>query len=134
MIPISHFQGAGGAIVVSFIAFSIVFIVLAGLCAMIYATRYFAMIAEKKKAEEKAVPPAVVPVSAVVSQTVEGSAKDMKKVVAIISAVINASAGRSMNIISVTPAQNYRSNMNQMWRVTGIAECMASRFGSGSRS
>jgi Na+-transporting methylmalonyl-CoA/oxaloacetate decarboxylase gamma subunit len=126
------FSGASiwDSVIVSLIAFTIVFAVLAGLSAMIYATRFFAMIIEKREPEKKTELPVAVPVS----QAADSGVKDMKKVVAVISAVINASAGRSMNVISVTPVQGNCSNMNQMWRAAGIADCMASRFGSGTRS
>jgi len=55
---------------------------------------------------------------------------DMKKVVAAIATAINVSIGRSMNKVSATPTQF--SDMNTMWRVTGIAECMENRLGSRS--
>ena len=56
---------------------------------------------------------------------------DMKKVVAAITSAINVSIGRNMSIKSVMPVQQY-SDMNTMWRITGIAECMENRLGSRS--
>ena len=128
------FDGLSGSIIVSLIAFSIVFAVLAGLSAMIYATRYFAMIAGKKKTAEKTAPSVVEPVPAAAPVSRAPDVKDMKRVVAVISAAVHASAGGSVNIISVTPAKGNCSDMNKMWRATGIAECMASRFGTGTGS
>ena len=124
-----EFEGIGGAILVALIAFSVVFLVLIGLFALLKANRYLAMIVEKKDTMEKAAPSVAAPVSAPVSQT--SDAKDMKKVIAVISAAINASVGGGMNIISVTPTRGNCSDMNKMWRVTGVAECMASRLGTG---
>ena len=42
MEHLSQFQGASGAVTVSLIAFTIVFIVLTGLTAVIYAIKFFA--------------------------------------------------------------------------------------------
>jgi len=138
MIPISQFHGVGGAVIVSMIAFTIVFVVLAGLTVMIYAIRYFAMFTEKKDTRVETASAVAVSAPATVSEpvspTVDSGAKDMKKVVAVISAAINAHTGKSMNIVSVTPAQGNCSNMNQMWRAAGIADCMARRFGGGGGS
>ena len=134
MLPISHFSGIGGALIVSLIAFTIVFVVLMGLSAIIYANRYISMIVEKKETSKKTVTSAPLPVSAPQTPMVDADANDMKKVVAVISAAINASVGRRVNILSVTPApvQGNSLNMTAMWRVTGIAECMESRLGSRS--
>jgi predicted membrane protein len=128
--PASRFHGESGALIVSLIAFTIVFSVLAALSATIFINRYIAMIVEKKDKGAKTASSASAPsdsVAAPVSQTAS-DVNDMKKVVAAISAAINASVGGSVNIISVTPAQSNCSSMNQMWRTTGIAECMASRL------
>ena len=125
------FQGASGALIVTLIAFTIVFVVLVGLAALINANRYLAKILEKKGAAEETVPSAPVAASAYARQA--PGAKDMKKVVAAISAAINASTGRRMNILSVTKAQVHGSaNVTPVWRVKGIAECMENRLGSRS--
>jgi Na+-transporting methylmalonyl-CoA/oxaloacetate decarboxylase gamma subunit len=126
------FQGAGGALIVTLIAFTIVFIVLIGLAALISANRYLAKILERKDAVEETAPSGAVRVSASASQT--SGAKDMKKVVAAISAVINASVGRRVNILSVTKEHMQGScvNVTPVWRVKGIAECMENRLGSRS--
>ena len=134
MLPVSQFAGIGGALVVSLIAFTIVFVVLAGLSAMIFANRYISMIIQKKEPAKITVPSAPLPVSAPPGPIVDSNANDMKKVVAAISAAINASVGRRVNILSVTqaPVQGNSLNMTAMWRVTGVAECMESRLGSRS--
>jgi Na+-transporting methylmalonyl-CoA/oxaloacetate decarboxylase gamma subunit len=136
MIPVSQFQGINGALIVSMIAFSIVFIVLSGLCAIIFVNRYIAMSVGKKNSAAKTAPakekPAVPAVSAASVSAPVSDDKDMKKIVAAISAAINASAGRSMRIVSVTPVQNTCFNMSTAWRIAGVAECMSSRIGSRS--
>ncbi|MCL1940392.1 MAG: OadG family protein [Synergistaceae bacterium] len=134
-VPHSQFQGFGGAVIVSLIAFTIVFSVLAALSAMIFVNRYIAAIAEKKDKGAKTAPSASAPAAAA-APVIQASpdANDMKKVVAVISAAINASVGKSVNIISIRPAQGNCSNTNVMWRAAGIAECMASRLGTDSRS
>jgi Na+-transporting methylmalonyl-CoA/oxaloacetate decarboxylase gamma subunit len=134
-VPHSQFQGFGGAVIVSLIAFTIVFSVLAALSEMIFVNRYIAAIAEKKDKGAKTAPSASAPAAAA-APVIQASpdANDMKKVVAVISAAINASVGKSVNIISIRPAQGNRSNTNVMWRAAGIAECMASRLGTDSRS
>jgi Na+-transporting methylmalonyl-CoA/oxaloacetate decarboxylase gamma subunit len=134
MIHVSNFAGIGGALIVSIIAFTIVFVVLTGLSAMIYANRYISIIVKNKETTKETVPSAPVSVSAPVDQMVYSDANDMKKVVAAISAAINASIGRRVNILSVAraPVQGNSLNMTAMWRIAGIAECMEKRLGSHS--
>lgn len=132
----SRFHGTGGALIVSLIAFTIVFSVLAALSAMIYVNRYIAMIAGKKDKTNSPSMPAPVP--APTSEPLTQAASDdmdVKKLVAVISAAICASTGRRMNVISVSPMAPTHGNCSSMtpiWRVAGIAECMGSRLGSRS--
>ena len=143
MIPeitpqLQQIEGISGVLMASVVAFIIVFILLAGIClyAIISLNRHVAVVMEKKESAQKAVSPEAVtaPVFAPAPVIQASSAKEMKKIVAAISAAINASVGRSMKIISVIPAQ--AQNMSPIWRVTGITECMDSRLSgdSGSRS
>ena len=136
---IPRFQGTVGALIVSLIAFTIVFSVLAALCAMIYVNRYIAMVAgsgnKTDKTDKTNGASAPQTVSAPAGQTTSDE-KEIKKLVAAISAAICASTGRRMNVISVTPAvaPTYGNcpSMTPIWRAAGIAECMESRLGSRS--
>lgn len=128
-VPLSQFQGVGGALIVSLIAFTIVFAVLAGLSAIICVVRYVAAIVEKKPAPAAGVSVQQPSLSAV---TPDSETQDMKKIVAAISAALLASTGRQMKIISVSPAIANCSPTNQMWRAAGIADCLESRLGSRS--
>ena len=123
-------------------AFTIVFVVIAGLVAIIFGKRYLAMILEKKgtgvgnapsatasQTSEEDIKEGIAAISAAVFAHAN-QANDVKKVAAAVAAVINVTIGRNMNIINVTPAQC--SDMNKMWRTTGITECMKSRLGSRS--
>ncbi|MCL1876146.1 MAG: OadG family protein [Synergistaceae bacterium] len=131
---VSRFHGTGGALIVSLIAFTIVFSVLAALSATIFVNRYIAMIVGKKDKPATPSAPAPQAVSAPVSQAASDDL-DMKKVVAAISAAICASTGRRMNVISVARVPLAHGNcpsLTPIWRATGIAECMESRLGSRS--
>lgn len=125
-VPLSQFQGLGGALIVSLIAFTIVFGVLAGLSAIICGVRYFAAIVEKKPK------PAPATISAAPAAVQASEGKDMKKLVAAISAALIASTGRQMKIISVAPLMGNCSPLNQRWRAAGLADCLESRMGSRS--
>jgi len=134
MISVSQFYGAIVALLVSLMAFTVVFVVLAGLFAIIVGKRYLAVILEKRDIGVETALPAIV--STPVSQTevepapVAKTAEDIKKLIAAISAAINVSIGKSVKITSVMPVQ--RSDANIRWRTMGIAECMKSRLGSRS--
>ena len=125
---LQQLQEFSGVLIVSIIAFAVVFILLAGLFAVIYVNHYV------KSKLKKNVEAAISASLANIADAPAGKAEfddDLKKVVAAISAAIIVASGGNANIISVTPVQN-SSNMGQMWRATGIAECMESRLGSRS--
>jgi hypothetical protein len=136
LTPLPQIEGISGVLMTSVIAFIVVFFLLAGLClyAIISLNRHVAVIVGKNESAQNTVPseaiPAPVFVSAPVNQIADPGSKDMKKIVAAISAAINASVGRSVRIISVTGAQ--APNISPIWRVTGITECMESRLSSDS--
>ena len=133
-------DGISDVLMVSVLAYVIIIFLLTGLClyTIISLNRHIAKITEKKEPAKETVTseaifaPAPVFVSAPVSQAVGPGVKDMKKIVAAISAAINASVGRSMRIISVTRAQTHIPNTSPIWRVTGITECMESRLSRDS--
>ena len=133
MISVTQFYAAIGALLVSLIAFTIVFVVLACLIAIIVGKRYLATVLEKKDAGSESCLPEAISVSD--SQTESAlmpicrKPDDIKKVIAAVTAAINFSISNNMNI-SDTPVQC--SDMNTRWRSMGIAECMKSRLGSRS--
>ncbi|MCL2767111.1 MAG: hypothetical protein FWE49_00045 [Synergistaceae bacterium] len=134
MIEISQFYGAVGALLVSLIAFTIVLLVLVGLVVIFVCKRYHTnkigsgletatnvrQTIDKVKDKKKV---------AAISAAIFAHANRMK-VTAAVAAAINVSIGRRMSTVSVPPTQC--SDMNKMWRITGIAECMESRLGSRS--
>ena len=133
MISVTQFYAAIGTLLISLIAFTIVFVVLACLIAIIVGKRYLATVMENKDAGVESDLPAAISVTDSQTETalipICRESEDIKKVIAAVTAAINVSIGKSMNI-SVTPVQC--SDMNTRWRTMGIAECMKSRLGSRS--
>lgn len=140
-VPMTSFDGFGGAAIVSLIAFTIVFLVLAGLSAIICCVRYFAIIADSIGKKKPAAPaakgkaPAAAPTASVAAPApavaVAAHGTDKKKLVAVISGAILAMTGKNVRVLSVNPAPLIEGNctpMNRMWRSAGIAECLGSRL------
>lgn len=131
MEHLKEFQGVSGALIVSLIAFTIVFLVLAGLTGVIYAMRLFAGESEKKDSN----PPSassnntVAPVSAPASSTA-----DKGRVAAVISAAILAATHGRGRILSIAQegylraASSSLAESTRTWRSVGILERVSGRL------
>ena len=118
----SQFTGMGGAAIVSIIAFTIVFIVLAGLTAVIYAIKFISggesAPADKGNSAASAPKPAApAPVSGSKSQITA----------AIAAAILSATGGRG-RILSITPSSTACCDVNKVWRTAGIIERISGRL------
>lgn len=114
-------SGVGGALTMSIIAFSVVFLVLGGLSGVIYAIKYIAQGLERKKNA----PPAGSPPSASsVPEVVAGSqAATDGRLMAVLAAAVAAS-GIVGRIVGVAPAEGSRTRpaRSSGWGSAALAE------------
>jgi Na+-transporting methylmalonyl-CoA/oxaloacetate decarboxylase gamma subunit len=128
MTPLAaHFQGAGGAIILALIAFSVVFLVLSALSLIIVANR---IIAEKVESFKKSAPAApqkapskgAAPQKAVAAPQAQAqcvaSGEDENEIVAIIAAAIAATLGSGAAILDISPVISMRKHrrVGPLWR------------------
>ncbi|MDR3231495.1 MAG: OadG family protein [Synergistaceae bacterium] len=124
MEHLSRFQGMGGAFIVSLIAFTIVFIVLAGLTAVIYAIKFFSSEDNKK---DSGTPAPVAPVTAAPSAS--ASAGDGRRLTAVIAAAVLAATHGRGRILNITPASSQAAAICfSTWKTSGIMERVGSRL------
>jgi Na+-transporting methylmalonyl-CoA/oxaloacetate decarboxylase gamma subunit len=121
----AHFTGFSGGILMSVIAFSIVFLVCIGLMLMMMALKHISAAVGRANAEKEcktAPPAAAVPAAAAVptASAVTAEDDDEEEIVAVIMAAISASCGASAKITSIRPAQPRAAS--SAWRMTGILQ------------
>lgn len=111
--PLSaSFEGLNGAIALSVIAFSVVFLVLIGLTVVIFAMRLVSKIGVSPKpapapapAKVVAAPAAPAPAApAPAAAPVVAAADDSDEIVAVIAAAVAAFAGSAVRVSSIVPA------------------------------
>ena len=94
----SHFVGISGGILMSIIAFSIVFIVIAGLMLLMMGLKCFVSSIDKASAARSA--PVSAPDAPVASPAVQAQgAEDSDELLAVISAAIAAACGSSTRVV-----------------------------------
>lgn len=133
---ISQFQGASGAFIVSLIAFTIVFVVLAGLTAVIYAIKFFAGSSDNGKKDQgtPAAPVAAAPKAAVATPSAPSLAvgNNNTRLTAVITAAILAATQGRGRILSITPAASdacaLAFSSTRTWKTTGIVERIGGRL------
>ena len=129
---IGHFEGAGGALTVSMIAFTIVFVVLAGLTLVIFAIKFFAGSPENKGSGTSGTPvvPSVTPVVSTPAAPVQPAGKS-RVAAAITAAILAATQGRG-RVLSVTPlgvsTGSVAPSARTTWKTTGIVERISGRL------
>ena len=131
------FEGVSGSITVSITAFTIVFAVLAGLTAVIYAIKIFAgegagsaaaLVAPAASASPA--PPRGDPApSAPVAPTPRAAGVDRKVVAAITAAILAATGGRG-RVLSVVPERGIGqpSRWTRTWRTAALIEGVGNRL------
>nr|WP_314718601.1 OadG family transporter subunit [uncultured Fretibacterium sp.] len=125
------FEGVSGSITVSITAFTIVFAVLAGLTAVIYAIKIFAG-EDTGPAAASASPllPGGEPApSAPVAPAPRAAGVDRKVVAAITAAVLAATGGRG-RVLSVVPERGAEqpSRWTRTWRTAALIEGVGNRL------
>lgn len=128
-------SGIGGAFTLSIIAFTVVFLVLGGLSAIIYGIKYLAIGVSNKKdssggSKPQSAPPAPVqaaPAAPASTASLSAATPDRGRLLAVITAAIAATEGKIPVIRSVTRAISPRGA--EEWKRMGIIEghCTLSR-------
>lgn len=122
----SYFTGVGGGLVMSMIAFSIVFIVIVGLMLVMMGMKYICKAidsAGKKEtpatnAQAKA-PAAQAVVPAPAPKATAAAAEDDGELLAVISAAIMAACGSTAKVVSFAPAGGVRIPAATSWKSVG---------------
>ena len=129
MNPIhEQIEGVGGALTMSIIAFSVVFLVLGGLSGIIYGIKYMATALERKKGGGSGTAPApVAPAAAVQTVPAASGGSDKGRLLAVISAAVAAVEGPGARITSVRPsggAAALAPRGGLEWKRVGIIETL----------
>ena len=121
------FEGVSGSITVSVTAFTIVFAVLAGLTAVIYAIKIFAgpAAASASPAPPEGDPAPLAPVA----PAPRAAGVDRKVVAAITAAILAATGGRGQ-VLSVVPEEGAErpSRWTRIWRTAALIEGVGNRL------
>ena len=125
------FEGVSGSITVSITAFTIVFAVLAGLTAVIYAIKIFAGedVGPAAASASPLLPGGEPAPSAPVAPAPRAAGVDGKIVAAITAAVLAATGGRG-RVLSVVPERGAEqpSRWTRTWRTAALIEGVGNRL------
>lgn len=113
----SYFVGLPGGLLMSLIAFSIVFLVIVGLMLMMFALKSVVGMINSTSEAKKAAPAAVAPAVTSAPATVSTAAEDDGELLAVITAAITAVCGAGARIVSFTKAPE--RTPSTPWRMTG---------------
>ena len=102
----SHFTGVGGGLVMSMIAFSIVFIVITGLMFIMMSMKHICNAIDGCKKAPGAAPAATsAPASTAAKAVAVSAAEDDGVLLAVISAAISAMCGSAARVVSFAPVK-----------------------------
>lgn len=125
------FEGVSGSITVSITAFTIVFAVLAGLTAVIYAIKIFAGedVGPAAASASPLLPGGEPAPSAPFAPAPRAAGVDRKVVAAITAAVLAATGGRG-RVLSVVPERGAEqpSRWTRTWRTAALIEGVGNRL------
>lgn len=115
-------SGVGGALTMSIIAFSVVFLVLGGLSGVIYAIKYMAQGLERKKSAPPSGGSAPASPASTTASSAPVSGAD-GRLMAVLAAAV-AATGIAGRIVGVTPAGGSRTRPERSagWRSATLAE------------
>lgn len=125
----SHFVGAGGGLLMSVIAFSIVFLVILGLMLVMMALKHVAKAinpegdSAPKSATAAAAKPAAVsaPQPEAANASVAAAVSPDDELVAVITAAISAATGTVSRVLSFAPApEAAAARQTSAWKMTSI--------------
>jgi len=113
----AHFTGVGGGLVMSMIAFSIVFIVIMGLMFTMMAMKHVCRAIDGCKKAPASAPAAPSAPSTPVAKAVAAPAsEDDGELMAVISAAITAMCGSAARVVSFAPA---KAPVGSSWKFIG---------------
>ena len=125
------FEGVSGSITVSITAFTIVFAVLAGLTAVIYALKVFAGedVGPAAASASPLLPGGEPAPLAPVAPAPRAAGVDRKVVAAITAAILAATGGRGQ-VLSVVPEEGAErpSRWTRIWRTAALIEGVGNRL------
>ena len=126
----AQFEGVGGSIIVSIIAFSIVFAVLFGLTVVIYAMKFFSKEGEASGGGSSTTPIKAAPAATAAPAAARPSDPQAKVVAAITAAILAATGGRGriLSVIPEGPAALDSSRWTRTWRTAGILTLNGNRL------
>jgi glutaconyl-CoA/methylmalonyl-CoA decarboxylase subunit delta len=101
----SNFVGPFGGVVMSFIAFSIVFIVIVGLMLMMMGLKHFCNAIDGTTKSTAPAPTAPAPKAPSAAKAVAASADDDGELLAVISAAIAAMCGSTARVVGFKPVK-----------------------------
>ena len=123
---VEHFKGWQGGILMSAIAFSIVFLVIAGLMFMMMALKHIVKAINPDKptaartGNAKSAPPSQSP-TVVAAVRYEPPASDEGELVAVFAAAVTAMSGHAAAVLSYSPVEAaLRRHTASAWKMTGI--------------
>lgn len=130
------FEGASGAISLSLIAFSIVFMVLLGLTAIIYGIRFVVEFRSSSSKPKPVTVPVKKSVSTSNSRPSASSASGLSdEIVAAITGALVAKMGGGFRILSVTPTtEGYVDGWTSWGRFEGLEGLDRSPWATNGRS
>ena len=128
------FEGVSGSIIISITAFTIVFAVLLGLTAVIYAIKIFSggeseTGGSAPAASSPKTVPAPVASAASAAPAVRGAGESAKIIAAITAAILTATGGQG-RVLSVVPEgeKNQGARWTRTWRTAGLIEQVGNRL------
>jgi len=113
----SHFVGPVGGLIMSLIAFSIVFIIITGLMFMMMALKHFCKAIESVGGSKETVQKPSAPASSA-AKAVAAAPDDSAELLAVISAAIAAMCGSSARVVGFAPA-NIKTPILTNWKFVG---------------
>ena len=111
-----HFTGVGGGLVMSLIAFSIVFIVIMGLMFIMMGLKHVCNAIDGKKASSGVSTAPAAPASPAAKMSAAVSAEDDGVLLAVISAAVAAMCGSAAKVVSFAPV---KAPARSSWRFLG---------------
>lgn len=110
----SYFVGVKGGLVMSLIAFSIVFIVIMGLMFMMMGMRHVSEAIDGTKKIKKTVKKSEIKDSSALLAQPTAATADKEELVVVITAAITAMCGKSVRILSFAPIKEPKASA---WRI-----------------
>ncbi len=112
----SYFVGVQGGLVMSMIAFSIVFIVICGLMFVMMGMKHVCRVLDSMQTAAKASPAAGTPSPAPAAKMVAAPAEDDSELLAVISAAIAAMCGSAARVVAFSPV---KAPAATSWKLVG---------------